>query len=116
MNPGDVVIQMQQSPRSQLEAITGESDPDKSPCRGGITRVTVDVPSTRPSGETRPPRWRTPEFLLYYVIFAIAVPWMIYTPIELSASTSFLSSHYIVLLRPYGIQRQIRTMGFIDIG
>jgi protein-cysteine N-palmitoyltransferase HHAT len=89
MNPGDTIIQMQPSPRSQLDVITGESDPDKSPRRGGITRLTVDVPSARSSSETRPPRWRTPEFLLYYVIFVVAATWMVYSPIQLSASASF---------------------------
>jgi hypothetical protein len=116
MNPGDVAIQMQQSPRSQLDVITGESDPDKSPRRGGITRLTVDVPSARPPGETRPPRWRTPEFLLYYVVFTTGAAWMVYLPIQLSASASFLCLCHIVLLRPFDIQRQIRITVFIVIG
>ena len=89
MNQGDFILQMQPSPRSQLEVITGESDPDKSQRRGGITRLTVDVPSARASGETRPPRWRTPEFFFYYLVFLTVVPWMVYSPIQLSASASF---------------------------
>ncbi|KAH9955917.1 MBOAT, membrane-bound O-acyltransferase family-domain-containing protein [Russula dissimulans] len=78
---------MQSSPPSQLEVITGENNPDKSPRRAGITRLTVDVPSARAARETHPPRWRTPEFLLYYVVFVFAIPWMIYLPIQLSSKT-----------------------------
>ena len=89
MNQGDFILQMQPSPRSQLEVITGESNPDQSQRRGGVTRLTVDVPSARASGETRPPRWRTPEFFFYYVVFLAVVPWMVYSPIQLSASASF---------------------------
>ncbi len=97
MSQGDFILQMQPSPRSQLEVITGESNLDKSQRRGGITRLTVDVPSARASGDTRPPRWRTPEFLFYYVVLlAAVVPWMVYTPIQLSTSASFsvLASYY----------------------
>jgi hypothetical protein len=89
MSQGDFILQMQPSPRSQLEVITGENNPDKSQRRGGITRLTVDVPSARASGETRPPRWRTPEFLFYYVVFLAVIPWMVYSPVQLSASASF---------------------------
>jgi hypothetical protein len=87
MSAGDFVLQMPQSPRSQLEVIAGESDPHDSQRRGGITSLTVDVPSARrPPGETHPSRWRTPEFFLYYVIFIAAVLWMIYVPMQLSSS------------------------------
>ena len=89
MNQGDFTLQMQPSPCSQLEVITGESNPDQSQRRGGVTRLTVDVPSARASGETRPPRWRSPEFFFYYVVFLVVVPWMVYSPIQLSASASF---------------------------
>jgi hypothetical protein len=90
MSAGDFVLQMPPDPRSQLEVITGENDPQESQRRGGITRLTVDVPSARrPQGETRPPRWRTPEFFLYYAIFTAAVLWMIYVPIQLSSSAYY---------------------------
>jgi len=96
MSQGDFILQMQPSPRSQLEVITGESNLDKSQRRGGITRLTVDVPSARASGDTRPPRWRTPEFLFYYVVLLAVVPWMVYSPIQLSASAYFsvIASYY----------------------
>jgi hypothetical protein len=87
MSAGDIILQMPQSPRSHLEVITGESDPHELQRRGGINRLTVDVPSARrPPGETRPSRWRTPEFFLYYAIFITAVSWMIYVPMQLSSS------------------------------
>ena len=91
MSAGDFVLQMPpQSPRSQLEVIAGETDPRTSPRRGGIIRLTVDVPSARNTpGEPRPSRWRTPEFFLYYAIFVIAVPWMIYVPVQLSSSAYY---------------------------
>ena len=91
MSAGDFVLQMPQSPRSQLEVITGESD-SPSQRRGGITRLTVDVPSARRTpGETRPSRWRTPEFFVYYAIFITAVPWMIYVPMQLSSSAYYFT-------------------------
>jgi len=90
MSQGDFVLQMPSSPRSQLEVITGENDPDKLPRRGGISRLTVNVPSARAAGESHPPRWRTPEFLLYYVVLLSVVLWMVYLPIQLSSSAEFL--------------------------
>lgn len=90
MSAGDFILQMSPSPHSQIEVIAGQSDPDKLQRRGGITRLTVDVPSARPTTETRPPRWRTPEFFLYYVIFLTALPWMIYLPSQLSSSAQLL--------------------------
>ena len=99
MSAGDFVLQMPpQSSRSQLEVITGETDPQtSSPRRGGIIRLTVDVPSARHTpGEPRPSRWRTPEFFLYYAIFATVVPWMIYVPVQLSSS-----AYYFVLVSAY---------------
>jgi hypothetical protein len=91
MSAEDFVLQMPpQGPRSQLEVIAGETDPQTAPRRGGIIRLTVDVPSARRApGEPRPSRWRTPEFFLYYAIFVTAVPWMIYVPVKLSSSAYY---------------------------
>ena len=88
MSAGDFVLQMPlQIPHSQLEVIAGETE---SPRRGGIIRLTVDVPSARhASGEPRPSRWRTPEFFLYYAIVVTAVSWMIYVPVQLSSSAYY---------------------------
>jgi hypothetical protein len=101
MSAGDFVLQMPPNPRSRLEAITGESDTHESQRRGGITRLTVDIPSARRTqGETRPSRWRTPEFLLYSAIIITAVSWMTYVPIQLSSS-----AYYFIVFswacRPY---------------
>ncbi|SCV73305.1 BQ2448_7231 [Microbotryum intermedium] len=77
----------------------------------GITSLTVDIPSqfttassssaaqsstttsngltsstltTRASTTTNPPRWATTEFYIYYLLFALVVPCMAYTVINLS--------------------------------
>jgi hypothetical protein len=101
MSAGDFVLQMPSDPRSQLEVITGENDPHESQRRGGIARLTVDVPSARRTqAETRPSRWRTPEFLLYYAIFTVAVSWMIYVPIQLSSSAYYFAV-FSWACRPY---------------
>lgn len=60
--------------------------------RRGITRLTVDIPSSRISAAqdiTSHPhaRWRTPEFLLYAVVFAVVVPMMAWIPVRLSNRT-----------------------------
>ncbi|KAI0293499.1 MBOAT, membrane-bound O-acyltransferase family-domain-containing protein [Multifurca ochricompacta] len=80
---------MPPSPLSHLEVITGGNDPDKLQRRGGIVRLTVDVPSAsaHPPGETSHSRWRSFEFLLYYAIFLVTVPWMVYVPVQLSSKT-----------------------------
>ncbi len=103
MSAGDFVIQMPQSPRSQLEVITGEGEPHISQRRGGITRLTVDVPAARHTpSETRPSRWRTPEFFLYYAIFITAAIWMVYMPVQLSSSVYCLPV-FPRACRPYSI-------------
>lgn len=54
-----------------------------------ITDLTIEVPgSTRRSTEDEPPppRWRTPEFIFYGVVFALVVPLIIYWPMKLSYS------------------------------
>ena len=105
MSAGDFVLQMPpQSPRSQLEVITGETDPHTSPRRGGIIRLTVDVPSARHTpGEPPPSRWRTPEFFLYYAIFVTAASWMIYVPVQLSSSAYYFAV-FPRACRPYSIR------------
>jgi len=81
--------------------ITGESDSRESQPRGGITHLTVDIPSARRAqGETHPSRWRTPEFMLYYAIFTTAVLWMIYVPIQLSSS-AYTFAVFSWACRPY---------------
>jgi len=54
----------------------------------GITALTVDIPLSHktisPSAPQRPSLWKTPEFMFYGVVFAVAVPVMIWIPITLS--------------------------------
>lgn len=117
MSAGDFVLQMPpQSPRSQLEVITGETDPHTSPRRGGIVRLTVDVPSARHTpGEPRLSRWRTPEFFLYYVIVATAVSWMIYVPVQLSSSAYHFAVFPALIDPIFFLQRHIQITPCIDI-
>lgn len=60
-----------------------------------ITDLTVDIPSShtapphtkgeRNGVERAPSRWRTKEFMVYYVVFAVVVPWMVWVPVRLSS-------------------------------
>lgn len=68
-------------------------DPSTRSHKMRIVDLTVDVPSSarrvsqRESQEkVAPPRWRTPEFLFYYVIAAVVLPYMAYIPMRLSQS------------------------------
>jgi hypothetical protein len=40
-----------------------------------------------PSIQTSPPKWRTPEFYFYYVVFVLAVPLMFWIPYRVSGRT-----------------------------
>ncbi|KAN0092559.1 MBOAT, membrane-bound O-acyltransferase family domain containing protein [Tylopilus felleus] len=57
----------------------------------GITALTVDIPNAnkiRQSDTPRPPPlWRTPEFLFYYLVAAVVIPFMVWVPINLSSPT-----------------------------
>jgi hypothetical protein len=119
MSTGDFTLQMPESvsvsERSQLEVITGESDPDKSQRRGGLIRLTVDVPSSHAAGETRAPRWRTFEFMVYYVVFIAVIPWMVYVPMQVSSSASSLIFTLVIMLRVVWFQRHTRITACIAI-
>ena len=61
----------------------------------GITALTVNIPASKmssSSGEAkRPPaRWWTPEFIFYYLVACVVIPWMVWVPVSLS-SRAFLS-------------------------
>ncbi|EPS93672.1 hypothetical protein FOMPIDRAFT_1033595 [Fomitopsis schrenkii] len=68
-----------------------ESECDAQDKRSGIVKLTIDIPSShRPQGAAgprQPPRWRTPEFIFYGVIFCIVVPTLVWVPISLSSPT-----------------------------
>ncbi|KAF8259584.1 hypothetical protein EI94DRAFT_1751089 [Lactarius quietus] len=71
---------MPPAPHSQLEVITGENGPDSSQKRGGIIHLTINASSAHAEGDPYPTRWRLFEFLLYYLMFIVAFPWMVYVP------------------------------------
>ena len=73
---GDITLQAQllAGPRSQLEVITGENDPDKSYRSCGIICLTDYARSAHAAGEPCPPLWRTYEFIHYYFGFIVAFP------------------------------------------
>ncbi|PWN28141.1 putative GUP1-Multimembrane-spanning protein essential for proton symport of glycerol [Jaminaea rosea] len=59
--------------------------------------------STKPSAPpSQPPasRWRTPEFYLYYLVFAIAIPLMVWVPIQLSQPSNPNYARFATHLKP----------------
>ncbi|EMD33382.1 hypothetical protein CERSUDRAFT_108172 [Gelatoporia subvermispora B] len=54
-----------------------------------ITRLTVDIPSSYrpvpPREEQSAPKWRSPEFVFYGIIFVLVVPIMVWIPVTLSS-------------------------------
>ncbi|KAI0791177.1 MBOAT, membrane-bound O-acyltransferase family-domain-containing protein [Abortiporus biennis] len=90
-NSGDITLQMPSDLRptkvSALELDIPAQHVDK---RRGITRLTVDIPSTSPKVTGKDPihqhrsRWRTLEFYIYGIVFCIAIPIMLWIPVRLS--------------------------------
>lgn len=82
---GDAVIHM---PTDLRPSATFELDSPVQFKPKGITRMTVGIPSSynsRPPAESHPTaRWRTTEFMCYYVVFALALPLMAWIPYTLS--------------------------------
>lgn len=74
------------SPISPLDS-PALSQPPKN---AGIVHLTVDVPdaSRRSRVSHEAPKWRTLEFLIYGVVFCVAIPVMVWIPVSLSYSTS----------------------------
>ncbi|KAF9223226.1 MBOAT-domain-containing protein [Gyrodon lividus] len=62
---------------------------EKSP--QGITILTVNISDSRKGQHIHEPRspsrWRTPEFLFYYLVAAFVIPFMVWVPITLSSPT-----------------------------
>ena len=85
---GDAIIKM---PSDLHPATTFEVDsPLESSHRPkGITRLTVHIPtaySEQVKAQHHPAsRWRTPEFIVYYVVFVCVLPVMIWIPYRLSS-------------------------------
>lgn len=58
-----------------------------------------DKSSKAPTG-TSPPRWRTPEFFIYFLVFAVCVPQMYLAVVQVSQPSSPNYSKYEHLLSP----------------
>ncbi|KAG8784269.1 glycerol transporter [Serendipita sp. 397] len=57
-----------------------------------LVSLTVQTPTSKqvPTSLTRPPtppRWKTPEFLIYGLLFLIVFPFMVYSPIQASSES-----------------------------
>ncbi|KAK0391612.1 hypothetical protein NLU13_1112 [Sarocladium strictum] len=46
--------------------------------------ATAQESSVKAQSRTQPPKWRTPEFYLYYLVFLLAVPYMFWVPYSVS--------------------------------
>ncbi|PIL32352.1 transporter [Ganoderma sinense ZZ0214-1] len=85
---GDAVVQMPSDlrPTSTFDL---DSPLESSYRPKGITRLTVHIPTAyneQVKAEPHPPpRWRTPEFMAYYVVFVCALPIMFWIPYRLSS-------------------------------
>ncbi|EEP76154.1 GUP1 protein [Uncinocarpus reesii 1704] len=64
------------------------------------TRTQDAATSKQPKNGASPPRWNTPEFYIYYVVFIVAVPLMFKTAIDVSQESHPTYSKYSELLSP----------------
>ena len=94
MQPGAVSIEMPTDLRPNSGMAPLNLDPELNTSkRKGITRLTVNIPSSNRSPhtaveETRSPsRWKSLEFTFYYVVFLIVMPVMIWVTVDLSSGT-----------------------------
>ncbi|KAI0353656.1 MBOAT-domain-containing protein [Trametes cingulata] len=85
---GDAVVTMPTDLRPN-EAFELDSPEQPPPKPKGLARLTVDIPSSYSpqvkAASHPPPRWRTPEFVVYYVVFCTVVPVMVWIPYRLSS-------------------------------
>lgn len=98
----DIAIDMPTDLRNQ-ESHFSTFDLDYTPPKpGGIISLTVDIPaSSRILDESHPlPRWKTPEFIFYYVVALFAIPLMAWVPIYLSSPSHPNYPYYQYRLSP----------------
>lgn len=78
--------------------LLSEAIHDEAPKRRGILRMTVDVPSSsQKTVQTHPPpRWRTPEFVVYFLVITVAVLLMVWKPVALSRGTDVFELRFYV--------------------
>lgn len=85
--PVDSVIDMPTDLRPAIVPFEMDYD-EASYKRTGITKLTIDIPSShrtrRPEEYRSPPRWRTLEFAFYYLVFAVVLPMWVWIPVQLS--------------------------------
>lgn len=79
-----VVLQMPSDDRRLsplgIEGLVNEKQPSR------IVKLTVDVPSSHQAQTAgTAPRWKTPEFFFYYVVFVVVIPIMVWIPVTLSS-------------------------------
>ena len=79
-----IVLQMPSDDRKLsplgIEGLVNRKEPSR------IVKLTVDIPSShQPRTADTVPRWKTPEFFFYYVVFAVVVPVMVWIPVALSS-------------------------------
>ncbi|KAG8978076.1 glycerol transporter [Tulasnella sp. 425] len=76
---------------NEREPHTGIEGEEKPPRHRGIVALTIETPtSSKPRYDLPPrppPRWNTPEFIFYLIVFIIAVPLLVKIPVELSQPT-----------------------------
>ena len=92
MQPGAVSIEMPSDLRPSSAMAPLQLDPELNTTkRKGITRLTVDIPSSnrnpRTEGTRSPSRWKSLEFVLYYAVFLVVVPIMVRKTVELDTGT-----------------------------
>ncbi|KAG2101567.1 MBOAT, membrane-bound O-acyltransferase family-domain-containing protein [Suillus discolor] len=100
--PKDIVVDMPTDMRNQ-EGHFSTFDLDYTPPKpGGITSLTVDIPalSRIPNEPRPPPRWKTPEFIFYYVVALFVIPLMVWIPIHLSSPSHPHYQYYRHRLSP----------------
>jgi hypothetical protein len=91
---GHVALQMPSDDRPLsplgIEGLVNRKQPSR------IVNLTVDIPSShQPHTADTAPRWKTPEFFFYYVMFIAVVPIMVWTPVALSSREYTISSTVI---------------------
>lgn len=104
--PDDVVIDMPTDSHNSKVAVHRFEPVEMAPLGAarGIASLTVGIPSSQknsqPDGPLPPPRWKTPEFIFYYIVFVVAVPLMAWVPIRLSSPTNANYSLFRHQLKP----------------
>ena len=82
--PDHIVLQMPSDDRPlpplEIEGLADRKETSR------IVKLTVDIPSShQPRTADTTPRWKTPEFFFYYVVFAVVIPVMVWIPVKLSS-------------------------------